>query len=342
MIKQRGTLVGGLALLFGLLVAGMVVPVPVVSISRGPTFDTLGEVEGTEIVSIDSLPTFPTTGRLNMTTVSVTDRLTTVEAIARWASPDFRVVPRSALFPPSESGEQVAERNRQQFYESEASAEAAALAYLGLPVDVTIQRLTDQSPAAGVLLPGDRLVEVAGQSVLGHGVRGLNEAMAATRAGQQVKVRFQRGDDPPRDAVVTLGSSPDGQRGMLGIVAVAQPPVDDDIVISLGDIGGPSAGLMFALAIVDKLTPGELTGGRFIAGTGTIRFDGAVGDIAGIPFKMLSAREAGATVFLVPAANCEEAAATAPDGLTLVKVDDLAGAVAGLDALRSGGIPAGC
>jgi PDZ domain-containing protein len=92
---------------------------------------------------------------------------------------------------------------------------------------------------------------------------------------------------------------------------------------------------MFALAVVDKLTPGELTGGRFVAGTGTITQDGGVGPIGGIPFKMRAARDAGATAFLVPADNCAEAKANAPDGLQLLRVGDLDDAVAGLDALRT-------
>jgi PDZ domain-containing protein len=92
---------------------------------------------------------------------------------------------------------------------------------------------------------------------------------------------------------------------------------------------------MFALALVDKLTPGELTGGHFIAGTGTITQDGLVGPIGGIPFKMRAAKAAGATTFMVPADNCAEASANAPDGLQLVRVATLDGAVAGLDAIRA-------
>ena len=122
----------------------------------------------------------------------------------------------------------------------------------------------------------------------------------------------------------------------------AVAPQGGDITISLGDIGGPSAGLMFTLAVIDKLTPGELNGGRFVAGTGTITQDGVVGPIGGIPFKMLAARAAGATTFLVPADNCAEAAANTPDGLALVRVATLDDALAGLDALRAGRPVTGC
>ncbi|MGH3670280.1 MAG: S16 family serine protease, partial [Pseudonocardiaceae bacterium] len=112
--------------------------------------------------------------------------------------------------------------------------------------------------------------------------------------------------------------------------------------ITLADVGGPSAGLMFALAIVDKLTPGALAGNIFVAGTGTIVPAGQVGSIGGIPLKMISAREAGATVFLVPAGNCAEAVQHVPAGLRLVRVNTLTDAVHALDQLRGGQQPPHC
>jgi PDZ domain-containing protein len=121
-----------------------------------------------------------------------------------------------------------------------------------------------------------------------------------------------------------------------------RPDVDFDIIISLAEVGGPSAGLMFALAIVDKLTPGALTGNTFVAGTGAIDTGGEVGPIGGIPLKMIRAREAGASVFLVPAGNCAEAVQRVPEGLRLVRVGTLAEAVQSLDALQAGQQPPGC
>jgi len=114
------------------------------------------------------------------------------------------------------------------------------------------------------------------------------------------------------------------------------------VKISVGDIGGPSAGLMFALGIIDKLTPGNLTGGRFIAGTGEIAANGAVSPIGGIQQKMAGARAAGATIFLTPAANCPDTAGAVPQGLRLVKVSTLAGAMRDLKALSAGGSVPSC
>lgn len=330
----------GFALLVSIGVLGASVPVPLVALGRGPTFDTLGQVDGTEVVAIETLPTYPTSGQLNMTTVGVRARLTMFQTLALWADPDHQIVPRASVFPPDKPEEQVNEENRQQFADSIANAEAAGLGHLGLPTTVFVDELADDSPSAGVLEAGDVLLDVAGRPILTSS--DLQEALVDTHPGEQITVHLRRGDSPPREVAVTLGTRPDAPQGALGVVPAARPIEDDEIVISLGDIGGPSAGLMFALAVVDKLAPGELTGGRFVAGTGTIGSYGEIGPIRGIPFKMLEAGDAGATVFLVPAENCEEARSTAPEGLQLVKVYDLAGAVAALDTLRAEGAPATC
>ncbi len=329
------------ALLVGLGILGTTVPVPVAALGRGPTYNTLDDIGGTPVVAVKTLPTYPTSGHLNMTTVGVIDRVSMFQALGMWASGDHQVVPRDSVFPPGKPAEKVNEENREQFNGSVSNAEVAALDYLRLPTSVVVGEIVAGSPSAGTLMVGDQLLEVADRPI--RSVRDLHDALAGTHPGQQVGVRFQRSDLPAQDAVVTLGARADDSRqGLLGVAPLARPADDDEIVISLSDIGGPSAGLMFALAVVDKLTPGELTGGTFIAGTGAIQPDGVVIPIRGVPFKMRAAREAGATVFLVPAANCEEARSTRPDGLRLVKVEGLADAVAHLDTLRAGGTPPTC
>jgi PDZ domain-containing protein len=108
------------------------------------------------------------------------------------------------------------------------------------------------------------------------------------------------------------------------------------VTINLANVGGPSAGMMFALAIIDKLTPDALTGGRFIAGTGEIEPTGQVQPIGGIQQKMAGARAAGATIFLTPASNCVNTVGAVPAGMRLVKVSTLAGAVSALQAIKNG------
>lgn len=320
---------------------GTVVPAPVVSLGPGPTFDTLGEVEGKPVVSAGGLPTYPTSGHLNMTTVGVTDRITAFQALGLWFSGDHQLVPRFVLYPPDLSDQQVSTENKEEFDASVANAEAAALTYLRLPTRVTVGALTPGSPSAGTLAGGDQLLAVSGRPVTS--VPQLLEALRTASPGRPLTLRVKRGDDPERDVTVTPAAYPGApERAFLGITPATSPVEGDRLAISLGDVGGPSAGLMFTLALVDKLTPGELTGGRFVAGTGTITPEGVVGPISGIRFKMLKASEVGAQTFLVPADNCAEAAGEAPDGLALVRVGTVGDAVTALNTLRSGGVPQGC
>ena len=331
-MKHRGWTVvsaGLLALALGVL--GATLPVPLVALGPGPTYNTLGAVDGKQVVAVDGLPTYPTSGHLNMTTVSVTDRLTLFAALGFWGAADHQVVPRDTVFPPDKSDAQVQQQNSDDFAASEANAEVAALMDLRLPTRAVVADLTPDSPATGRLQKGDELVVVAGTPV--STPQAVADAMSGTKPGQSVQITYRR-DGKEGVATVVLGSSPDRPQGLLGVRPGIEPQ-GGDITISLGDIGGPSAGLMFTLAVIDKLTPGELTGGRFVAGTGTIDNTGAVGAIGGIPFKMMAARAAGATTFLVPAKNCTEAAANAPDGLQLVRVATLADALTALDALRA-------
>ncbi|MEV6131564.1 S16 family serine protease [Streptomyces violaceusniger] len=123
-------------------------------------------------------------------------------------------------------------------------------------------------------------------------------------------------------------------------------PRDVKVTLRLADVGGPSAGLLFSLGVIDKLDGdgrgGDLTGGRTIAGTGTIDAKGKVGAVGGVPLKTQAAKRDGATVFLVPKAECADATAELPKGLRLIPVTTLKGAVTALRALRSGGAVPRC
>ncbi|MFK4148057.1 S16 family serine protease [Streptomyces sp. NPDC004065] len=130
-------------------------------------------------------------------------------------------------------------------------------------------------------------------------------------------------------------------RAALGYLRSNGKDVKDvKVTLRLADVGGPSAGLLFSLGIVDKLDGdgrgGDLTGGRTIAGTGTISPDGTVGAVGGVALKTQAARRDGATVFLVPRAECADAASELPEGLRLVPVTSLKSAVAALTALETG------
>jgi PDZ domain-containing protein len=177
----------------------------------------------------------------------------------------------------------------------------------------------------------------------------VSDAIGDKSPGDEVTLGIDRGGKTETETV-TLGEMPDELAGdeeaeaatggngkaFLGVTMVAQPADGIRVEYNLKDIGGPSAGLMFSLAVVDKLSPGELSGGEFVAGTGTIASDGTVGPIGGITHKISAAKNAGASVFLVPAGNCSEASSADSGDMTLLEVDTLDGAVDALTAHNRG------
>jgi PDZ domain-containing protein len=345
-LRGRTVLVGSTVTAV-LLVASAVIPLPYVALGPGSTFDTLGSVEGTEVISFsgDGIPASaseaaPAGGQLNMTTISLNDHVPLFEALGLWATGRYALAPREDYFPPDKTAEQVEEQNAQAFRDSQSAAEIASLRYLGYPNVVYVGTIPDGSPSSGILQPQDQIVDVDGTAVTDFA--SLQAVLATSTPGQVAAVTVQR-DGQPVTAKVTLGANPEaGEHGFLGVQAVERPVAPFTTTISLERIGGPSAGLMFTLGIIDRLGGEDLTGGRFIAGTGTMDPDGTVGPIGGVLLKLITAREAGATVFLVPASNCAEAVTQVPDGLQLVKVASLDEAMSALETLKAGGTPPSC
>ena len=331
-------------LAFGLLLS--VVTVPFVALGPGPTFDTLGEVNGKQVVAILSSDgvagdiTHPTSGHLNMTTVSQRDGLTLGQALVLWASGRDQLIPRELVYPPDKSKDDIDKSNTAVFRRSDDNAEYAALSYLKYPKAVTVESVEEKGPSAGKLEPGDAIDMVNNIAV--PDLKSFQDIVKATRPGEQIVIDYRRKNGPLGTATITLGEHPEGEQGYLGVGVLDAPWAPFDIEFNLANIGGPSAGLMFSLAVIDKLTTGELNDGKFVAGTGTIDAEGKVGSIGGITHKMVAAREAGATVFMVPADNCAEALTAHEDGLQLVKVDTLTTAVDALNAISAGSEPPTC
>ncbi|WP_084611714.1 YlbL family protein [Tomitella biformata] len=337
-----------LAPVVALLIAGFTVVVPFVAMGPGPTVNTLGDteiavdVDGEQqtqtvpVVDVTGAPVDPTAGNLNMTTVAVRDQLTLFEAIGLWASGDNGIVPRDEVYQPGKSKDEIQQENSADFQSSETSAELAALRFLDKPFALApaVGQVVAGGPADGTLEPDDVLLRIGGVEVADAAA--AKAAIGAKQPGDNVEIEIRRGADV-QTKTVELGKSGEGddQTAVLGILLSEVPVSDVDVTFNLAGIGGPSAGLMFSLALVDKLSPGELNGGKFVAGTGTIDENGQVGPIGGITYKMAAAQAAGATIFLVPAANCAEAARHVPDGLDLVKVESLASAVSGLAAVAT-------
>jgi len=216
---------------------------------------------------------------------------------------------------------------------SQQTATAAALCQLGISFKVidTIGATEKGKPAYGVLRRGDVISAVDGTPVTCH--RDAAVLIRARQPGAPVQLTILRHGTRMKVRLTT--ASIQGQ-AVVGVEVAESFAFPFSVKISTGNIGGPSAGLMFALGIIDMLSPANLTGGRFIAGTGEIEANGTVDPIGGIQQKMVGARAAGATIFLTPAANCPDTSGAVPAGMRLIKVSSLSGAIGDLGALKEG------
>ena len=310
-----------LVLLCAMILGGSLLPVPYVIERPGPAIDVLGDWEDEQILAIDGAETYPTDGELMMTTVSVDGgpgyRVTPVEVVTAWFDRTKMVMPREAVFPEGQTREETTLTNTAAMSTSQQDAVAVALAELDIEHrDVgMIAGVQEDGAAAGTLEGGDVIVSVGGQTA--GDVQGYRDLIAAVPEGEDVEMTVRR-DGEEKDLQVPTELVDGTLR--LGVVMSEGHEFPLDIDIAVGDIGGPSAGLVFYLSVYDELTPGALTGGHAIAGTGTIAEDGAVGSIGGIRQKMVGAAESDAEFFLAPTANCDEVVVYEPDGLQVVAV----------------------
>jgi PDZ domain-containing protein len=310
-----------------LFTLALTLPVPYVVLSPGPTYNTLGtDPAGHSIIVIQGRKPNRTNGNLNLTTVEITtNKLTAFRALVDWLQSDKVVVPHSSVFPPGESEQQTNQQNTKDFVQSQDSATVAALCELGYPKGFGVVTVLADGPSHGLLQTGDEFRSVDGKPVSSRAQ--LDAVLKGLAPGTTVPVVVQRAGKTV-SVSVTLGKSPRTGKGYLGVEPFQTCLAPFRVVLGLQDeIGGPSAGLMLALGIMDKVGKVNLTGGRFIAGTGTIDPNGNVGPIGGIQLKMIAARDKGATVFLAPAGNCSDVRGATPSGLRVVKVSTLHDAV---------------
>jgi PDZ domain-containing protein len=325
----------GLLLVLTIVAAGM--SVPYVTVSPGRTVDVLGEDGDKPIVRIDGKKTFPPEGELRLTTVSVTNpdaRLSLLEAMWSWMRSDEDVLPFEAMYPENSTAEQERAESAAQMVSSQDTAIAVALSELGyeLPTHVEVTGVNPGGPSDGKLKPRDTIESVQDRPV--GELQQLFDTLAEVEPGDTVEVGVRRGGEPRTFAIRTTAAQDDPGRAVIGVLVGTGYDFPFDVRVGIDEsIGGPSAGLIFALSIYDTLTPGSLTGGQVVAGTGTIAPDGTVGPIGGVREKIIGAARDGAELFFVPPANCESAM-TAPledGGIRLVRADTLHSAVEALE-----------
>jgi Lon-like protease len=335
--KRLSTMmVAGLAAL-GLGIAVGTLPVPYVIESPGPTYNTLGESQGHPVINVSGRETYPAAGSLDLTTVYVdggpTGSVSILNAFSAWLDGSKAVYPVELIYPTGTTREEAQEQSAVAMATSQENAVASALNELRIPFGQQLQAadLSKDSASAGKIQQGDILKSINGKDITALSV--IQDELAAGK-GAPVSVTVER-DGRPVTVEVTPKDNGQG-RFILGVMLKYLFSFPFQVQISLDKVGGPSAGLMFSLGIIDTVTPGDLTGGKHVAGTGTISPDGAVGPIGGIGQKMRGARSSGATLFLAPAGNCDEVAGHVPDGLQVVRVENLSEARRAVELAGSG------
>lgn len=333
MTRRVQTLLTGVVVLSALAIVLALVRVPYIALVPGPTVNTLGEYDDKPVIRVDGKTPNKTNGNLNLTTLGIVDDITIFQAISGWFSGDAAVVPREVYYPPTQTRDEVTEQNREMFVQSESAAIHAAMNYLQYPKKIVVVT----APEASSIVAGDAIEAVDGKPIA------TAEDLAAVLAGiapdTTVTVDYLHNGEPASTQLTTAEPPKDADRegSMLGIVVSYRGYGGFSVTFAENDIGGPSAGLMLTLGIIDLVGPEPLVDGEFVAGTGTISPDGSVGPIGGIRFKIIAATDAGADLFLTPAANCAEAMTDPPDGAPpLAKVESVQDAVDAINAFRDG------
>jgi len=279
-------------------------------------------------------PTYPPSGKLIMTTVSFY-QVTPLEALRAWLDPHESIVAEDVLYPPGVDHATEDQRSRSQMDQSKIDAAVVVLTELeDYPKSHGPGALIEQSfpgcPADGELFSGDLIVSIDGETVDSR--TDASKLLGDVPAREPIDFRVRAAGET-HDVEVAKRPCGGSKEPLVGISLVDNFPFP--IVIASGNVGGPSAGLMFSLGLYDLLTPGDLTSGRTIAGTGTIAADGTVGPIGGIIDKVVAAQRVGASVFLVPKQNMAELQGVDTGDMRLIPVGTFDDAVSALQRTAS-------
>ncbi len=314
------------------------IPSNYVILKPGPTTNILGTGDDDKpIVTVTGHESFPAKGHLNFTTVRQVgdpdDRAPLLDVLIAAVKPSQDVYDLDLLYPPGTTTKDAEEENAAEMTDSQQVATAVAARSIGAQVTerTIVSSVPEGSPAKDRLRGGDQITSIDGAAVTdGDDIRAAVQKHKAGETLRMVVLRDGRSVD-----VTTPTRDSDG-RTVIGILLGRTFTVPFQVKLDVGRVGGPSAGLMLSLGIRDLLTPGDLTGGKDIAGTGTMSPDGEVGPIGGIAQKVVGARGDGADWFLAPADNCEDLAGRVPDGLRVVKVSTFDDALSSVQKIASG------
>lgn len=315
---------------------GVMLPSGYVIERPGVSFNVNGEVDGTKVISISEVETFESDTELDVLTVSVLGNQDTtpgwLEIFLAWIDPQQLVLPVDEVFPPNKSTDEVRAESVAMMETSQQEAVAVALNQLGyeLAPEVYVSMVTEGGAASGLIAAGDFIESVDGAQIttidqLQQKIQDSNGAevdVVVSREGEELSFELT-----PQET--------DG-RFLIGVMVGYTYDFPFEIELQLGNVGGPSGGMIFALGVYDALTEGSIMGKSHIAGTGTISTGGIVGPIGGIDLKMLAAKRDGADLFLAPEANCSEIISSQPEDLLVVPVADFTEALEVIEMYEDG------
>lgn len=313
------------------------IPLPYVILQPGPITNTLGKLDGKPIIQIKGASTYPAKGALDFTTVRVVGgpgvRVNAFDLLIAGIRADQEIFDRAEIYPEETTREQIQQENAAEMVDSQEVAAAIALRETGheVPERVIVSQVPEGSPSAGVLEAGDEFISVGGKPVTD--AASVQAAIREHRAGTPIEMVVRRKE---KDTTLSVPTRDNNGTTMVGVLLGRDYELPVDVTITAGGVGGPSAGTMFTLAVYDLLTPGDLTGGKRIAGTGTMQPDESIGPIGGIRQKLVGARNGGAQWFLAPADNCDEVKGHVPDDLRVVRVGTFGEALAAVKAIGTG------
>lgn len=324
-------------------VAQSLIPIPYVIERPGPVVNTLGEVtiagETTPMIEVDGAETYPVTGELNLLTVSIagspTQSVTFFELFAAMIDPTQEIVPMEEIYPSGLTPEERKEENEAEMTSSQDLATAAALTELGIPFGQTLSvaGVGEDGPSAGILREGDVFVSLNGEEITDY--TRLRELIAENGDSKPADIVVIRDGETTTVQVTPVRVTEGGESTtLIGVGVQTEFEFPFQVSIQVDQIGGPSAGLMFALGITDLLTPENLTAGRIVSGTGTIDAEGNVGAIGGLPQKVIAAERANSALMFIPADQCAEIPSSQFDRIRIVPVATLSEAVDSLELLR--------
>jgi PDZ domain-containing protein len=311
-------------------------PTPYLVEQPGPVYNLLSDINGEPMISISGQKTYPVSGDLDMLTVSMkgnsTKGATWLEVGLAELDPAHTVVNITDIYPEGWDDKRLSDEADMMMLDSQSNAKAAALNLLGIPFTsvIKVTMVEKKGPSGGILKAGDTLVSIQGKKATG--LTQVQELVAETKGERTVDLVVIR--DGKELSLSVLPKLID-EKWRMGIYVQTVPTFPFPIDVKVGNVGGPSAGQTLTLAIYDKLTPGELTGGQRIAGTGTITPEGVIGPVGGVKQKMYGAKRAGVTWFLAPSANCDQVIGNIPDGLTVIKVSTIQDSLKAVNAIAT-------